>query len=88
MRKLTDTSVICSFLFFIILLFSIIYYPKLSLAENQPTDTANIYFQGVYLLEEEKNYSEALRIFREILEDNPNHAEAHFQIGNIYRLTH
>ena len=65
------------------IMFFILCYPIFTLVEELPTEEA--YFQGVHLLEIEKNYDEALQIFKKILGKNPNHAEAHFQMGNIYR---
>jgi len=58
---------------------------NLELVLAQPLEES--YFQGVHLLESEKKYTEALEIFRKILEINPNYAQAHYQIGEIYRLT-
>ena len=54
---------------------------------SQGKSIEELYFQGVDLLENKKQYEEALTYFQQIIELNPDHAEAHFQIGKIFRTT-
>jgi len=47
-----------------------------------------VFLQGVDLLENEKQYEEALACFQQIIEIDPNYVEAHYQMGKIFRITH
>ncbi|GAG41699.1 unnamed protein product, partial [marine sediment metagenome] len=58
-----------------------------SVSFSQEKSIEELYFQGVYLLENEKQYEKALTYFQQIIELDPGHAETHFQIGRIFRNT-
>ncbi|GAI14692.1 unnamed protein product, partial [marine sediment metagenome] len=58
-----------------------------SVSFSQDKSIEELYFQGVDLLENKKQYEEALTYFQQIIELDPGHAEAHFQIGKIFRDT-
>ena len=46
----------------------------------QDKSIEELYFQGVDLLENEKQYEEALTCFQQIIEIEPDYVEAHYQI--------
>ena len=54
---------------------------------SQDKSIEKLYFQGVDLLENKKQHEEALTCFQQIIELDPGHAEAYFQIGRIFRNT-
>jgi lipopolysaccharide biosynthesis regulator YciM len=58
-----------------------------SVSFSQDKSIEELYFQGVDLLENKKQFEEALTYFQQIIELDPGHAEAHFQIGKIFRNT-
>ncbi|MBU4369319.1 tetratricopeptide repeat protein, partial [Patescibacteria group bacterium] len=58
-----------------------------SVSLSQDKSIEELYFQGVDLLENKKQYEKALTYFQQVIELDPDHAEAHFQIGKIFRTT-
>ncbi|GAG20826.1 unnamed protein product, partial [marine sediment metagenome] len=73
----------------IISLISIIIFVALgsSVSFSQDKSIEELYFQGVYLLEDKKQYEKALTYFQQVIELDPDHAETYFQIGRIFRNT-
>jgi len=58
-----------------------------SVSLSQDKSIEELYFQGVDLLENKKQYEKALTYFQQVIELDPDHAEARFQIGKIFRNT-
>jgi tetratricopeptide (TPR) repeat protein len=59
-----------------------------SISFSQDKSIEELYFKGVDLLENKGQYEEALTYFQQIIELEPSHAEAHYQMGKIFRITH
>ena len=71
--------------FLILIIIFIALGSSVSFSQNKSIE--ELYFQGVYLLENEKQYEEALTYFQQAIELDPGHAEAYFQIGKVFRNT-
>jgi len=58
-----------------------------SVSFSQDKSIEELYFQGVDLLENKKQYEEALNCFQQIIELEPGYADAYFQMGKIFGTT-
>lgn len=57
----------------------------IQMLEEQPGDTFVLYALGMEALAD-KDYAEALKRFREVIETEPSHHPAYYQLAKIYQV--